>query len=50
MSAACGGITTVRNARINNRKLSAITTTIWSGSLLEIVEARSSYAAVLPPT
>jgi hypothetical protein len=40
--AACGGTATVRNAMISRRKLSAITTRIWSGSRLEILEARSS--------
>ena len=42
MTAACGGTTTVRKARIKSTKLSEITTRICSGSLLEVLDARSS--------
>ena len=42
MTAAWAGTTTVRNARIKSKKLSTITTRIWSGSLLEIFDARST--------
>ena len=50
ISAAWAGTTTVRNASIRSKNASAITTAIWSGSLLEIFDARSMYAAVWPPT
>ena len=49
ITAAWIGITTVRNASSSSRKLSAITTMIWSGSLLEILAARSTFDAVVPP-
>ena len=50
MSAAWTGTITVRKASTSSRKLSAITTRIWSGSLLEMFEAKSTEAAVVPPT
>ena len=47
---ALSGTSTERNAASSTTKLSARTTPITSGRREEMIVARSSYAAVMPPT